>query len=572
MPHFEHDRSKYLSQEEIDAMRLALRGQVVLKVVAMLEALGVDEPAIETAVQETRKNIAGMPLDTLRTLGSQAVGIVQLLNGEPLDAIESEEGTTPAVQQQSTEQIPVLEPAEPTNPVDMKQEATSEVQKPKIVRRMKPNGVVIQLNIDKRAPADIDRITEETVNANIGYMFAKFFSFEELKLIENLTPDQCEIFATELIRVYEFAVERNGAMEGYKERLMLLLEGLSNDEVRERLDIESVTTVRTMRHKIRSMLERDPVATRQVLSIVLPDREGVDELKQIEQLPIMGVRQAQELTQMMENISTIFGGILSEEEQSGISTLTPVQKDVLVAELVKAYEHEVHVPGHSAALSKRLRYMLDGMATRNIAKMLKDRTAHITRSKKAMNAIFMRFPDEVRQAYHTARQLEAEERTAEEQVILDLSMVDVPDDNDEPDVIKYADISSVTTFNKPPEQEEISIDRLIENTFLDLMHEFDFGYSEVKGLIDRLKGKSNQTDSGLVKANVAFLMAAREAGELLDEPESALLRSHFAPRPGRPPLSPSEIVELSAGTLDLDIDTVQRSIVGALAKLKGVRS
>lgn len=184
MPQFEHDRSKYLSQKEIDAMRLALRGQVVLKVVAMLEALGVDEPAIETAVQETRKNIAGMPLDTLRTLGRQAVGIAQLLDGEPLDAIESEEGDPFVVQQQPVEQISVIEPTEPISPVDTEQDVASEVPKRKRVMRMKPNGETVRYDTAVRTPTEIARINEETVSADIAYMFAKIFSFDELKLIE----------------------------------------------------------------------------------------------------------------------------------------------------------------------------------------------------------------------------------------------------------------------------------------------------------------------------------------------------------------------------------------------------
>lgn len=571
MPRFEHDHSKYLSQEEKVAMRLALRGQVVLKVVAMLEALGVDEPAIEAAVQRTRERIADMSPDTLRALGGRAVGMAQLLDGESLDTVESEEGDLFVVQQRPVEQISVIEPAEPISPVDTEQRVTSELSKRKRVMRMKPNREMVRYDTAVRTPIEIARINEETVSADIAYMFADVFSFDELKLIENLNFEQRAMFVEELIKVYQKVVEVNSETDHYKDRLLLLLEGLSVREVSEKLDTP-YGTVRAARQKTWSMLARDPVGAHRVLSPIFSGSEGVEGSNQVDQLALTDVHQTQLSARVTEYVDAIFGTILSEEEQGDIVTFTPGQKDVFVAELMKAYENEVPVTVKSMLQGERLRHMLDGMTARAIADVLNQDRGNVSRSKKSMKAIFDRCPDEVHQAYHTARQLEVEEHASVvERVVPDSSEVDMSDDISEPDTPEYVDVPTEPTPNESHEQ-EVPIDRLIEDTFLDLMHEFDFGYSEVKGLIDRLKGTSNQMDSGLVKANIAFLTAARQAGELLDESESALLRAHFALRPGRPPLSPSEIVELFKDIPGIDIDTVQRSIVGALAKLKGVRS
>ncbi len=570
MPQFEHDYSKYLSQDERDAMRLALRGEVVLKVVAMLEALGVDDTAIEIAVQRTRENIAGMPPDTLRALGSQAVSMALLLNSEPLDTVESEEDTLPLAQQQPTDQVSVIEPAEPTSFVDIELDVAPEAPKRKRVMRMKPNGEMVRYDTAVRTPTEIARINEETVSADIAYMFAEIFSFDELKLIESLNSEQRVLFVEELIKVFQKVVQINSEIDHYKDRLFLLLEGLSLREVSEKLETP-YGTVKAARQKTWSMLARDPVGAHQVLSPILSRNEGMEGSNQVDRLALTDVHQTQLLARVTEYVHAIFGDILSDEEQNDIVTFTTGQKDVFVAELIKAYEKQVPITVKSMLQGERLRRMLDGMTTRAIADVLSQDRGNVSRSKKSMKVIFERCQDEVRQAYHAARQLEAEEHLTDEQVVSDSSGVDVHDDNDELDATERVGIPPESTPNESHEQ-EVPIDRLIENTFLDLMHEFDFGYSEIKGLIDRLKGTSNQTDGGLVKANIAFLAAAREAGELLDESESALLRAHFTPRPGRLPLSPSEIVEAFKDIPGLDTDTVQRSIVGALTKLKRVRS
>lgn len=379
------------------------------------------------------------------------------------------------------------------------------------------------------------------------------------------------MFVEELIKVYEDVVQVNSEADHYKDRLLLLLEGLSVREVSEKL-YTPYGTVKATRQKTRSMLARDPVGAHQVLSSIVSGGEDVEGLNQVDRLQLTDVRQAQLSARITGYVDAIFGTILSDEEQGDIVTFTPVQRDVFVVELMKAYEKEVPVTVNSMLQGERLRRMLDGMTTRAIADVLSQSRGNVWRSQKSMNAIFDRCPDEVRQAYHIARQLEAEVHDTDEQVASDPSELDAPDDINEPDIPEHTDVLSEPMLSESPEQ-EVPVDRLIEDTFLDLMQQFDFGYSEVKGLIDRLRGTSNQTDSGLVKAHIAFLTAAREAGELLDESEFALLRAHLAPRPGRPPLSPGEIVELSADTTpDLDIDTVQRSIVGTLVKLKGARS
>lgn len=535
MSQFEHDRTRFLSQEEQDAMRLAARGHAVLEVVALLEALGVEECAIETAVRATRERIADMPVDTLQELGTQAVSMVRLLDGEPLDAVESEEGVLP----------PVVE-------------VTDQKFIPGPMRRVNPDGTYDLIDSVKVPISETERHAT-TVNPYINKIFNGILSFDELKDIESMEPSRRRILVDGLMGIYREVSHKPEYADVHGQRLTLMLAGHRVKEIGKILHTPAATIQFTFK-SLGPMFERHPSGVREAYESTL--REAIDDTESsiepnlVATMPARVERTIQpnpsgeKQTVTYRHIKGVFEGILSDEDMRHIEQFESYQRDIFVGLLADIYKKVSYQPGRGDARVAQFRRMLDGLKMADIAEELSCPEKHIQEGRRKLKLMMSRSPDEVAAAFAVAKAA-------------------LPPD--ETGVAENGNVRSESTSSEDHES-EMPVDRLIENTFLDLMHEFDFGYSEVKGLIDRLKGTSNQTDSGLVKANIAFLTAARQAGELLDESESALLRAHLAPRPGRPPLSPGEIVESFKDIPGFDIDTVQRSIVGALAKLKGARS
>lgn len=534
MSQFDRDPSKYLSSEERDAMRLAARGNAVLEVVALLEALGVEETAIEKAVQVTRERTADMPVDVLQGLGGRAVSMVQLLDGEPLDTVESEEG-----------ELPVY--------------ATKREFVPGPMRRVNPAGTY-KLVESVTSPVGETERQATTVNPYIHKVFGGIFSFDELKAIETMEPARRAVFVDRLMEVYREVSHKPEYAAVHGQRLGLMLEGRRVKEIRELLDTPDATIHFTF-NSLGQMFERHPSGAREAYAAAIYEEIDTEVVPVAVSETIVPIRvdkkvqpepSGERQTTTHQHIKAVFGSILSDEDMLCIEQLEPHQRDLFTGLLTDIYRKVSKYPERGEVQVARFRRMLDGLRTVDIAREQGCSEVNIQQSRRSMRQMMGRLPDDVIAALVTAKGtlLPADDETV------------APTDS----------ATSPEPMPSENHEQDVPVDSLIDETLFSLMEQFDFGYSDVKGLVDRLKGISNRTDSGLVTANIALLTAAREVEDMLDQTALLLLRAHLTPRPGRPPLSPSEIVERVKDTPGFDIETVQRSIVGALAKIKEARS